>query len=113
VTGASSTSPPPTSTDLIAYLTDVPAAIEVELAARLKPRLRAILQQHREWAMTARTSAVIYICGDEDAYSRVERAAEHVGLTGSGYRIELLDTVIEHTRRAFDARKSRDRRAAA
>lgn len=44
-------------------------AIEVELAAKSKSRLDAILKLHLHWIVSGKATAVVYICGDEQGAS--------------------------------------------
>lgn len=90
--------------DLVAFLSDQAIPIEVELANKSKSRLDAILNLHANWIIARKSAALIYICGDEEGYRRVERAARRVGLLPNNglLRIELLDTIKTQTRTAFD-----------
>ncbi len=79
--------------DLVAFaVSGNPVAIEVELAAKSRSRLAAILGVHRRWSYSNNSRGVVYICGDEAAHSRIERAGKRAGLyLGDGFlRIELL-----------------------
>jgi hypothetical protein len=69
--------------------------IEVELASKSLPRLRAILALHATWVGAGKTPAVIYVCGDGDLAERVRREAGEVGLGSERktLRVELLSTV--------------------
>lgn len=88
----------------------VPVAIEVELAAKSKRRLHAILTMHQAWAIAGKTGGVIYMCGDQACADRIHRVAYHNGLIhrdGSGWlRIELLDTIKDQT--ITDAEQARE-----
>ena len=88
--------------------------IEVELANKSKPRLDAILGLHLAWIVAHKTDAVIYICGDEEGYRRIERAADRVGVpTSNGVlRIELLETIKAQTRAGFEAGRAQRKVAA-
>ena len=86
--------------DLIAFLDDDRAIpIEVELANKSKTRLDAILNLHVGWLVARKSNALIYICGDQEGYRRIERAAEKVGLvtTEGLLRLEMLDTIKDQT----------------
>lgn len=69
--------------------------IEVELASKSLPRLRAILGLHASWVAAGKTPAVIYICGDSNLADRVRHEAQGVGLAPERktLRVELLDTI--------------------
>jgi hypothetical protein len=81
--------------------------IEVELASKSLPRLRAILALHASWIAAGKTPAVIYICAEHDLADRVRREAAGVGLATERktLRVELLDT-IRHA--AIQARSHED-----
>lgn len=83
--------------DLIGFRRDLRIAIEVELAAKSRPRLDAILKLHWSWAVSGKTHGVIYICGDRQGARRIEQASGRIGLSGRDglLRIELLDTIKE------------------
>jgi hypothetical protein len=72
-----------------------PAAIEVELTRKSKPRLRAILGLHARWIATGRSGACVYVCGDAAMRELVISQAALAGLSleDGGLRIELLETI--------------------
>ena len=94
--------------DLIGVVREHRLPLEVELAPKSKPRLEAILSLHLAWFAAGKSDAVIYICGDEDGYRRIKRAAERVGLHNRDdfLRIELLATIKEETVAAFEAART-------
>lgn len=69
--------------------------IEVELAAKSRQRLRAILGLHATWITAGKARAVIYICATDTVADRVAHEARSVGLSSehTTLRIELLDTI--------------------
>jgi hypothetical protein len=72
--------------DLVAFLSDQAIPIEVELANKSKSRLDAILNLHANWIIARKSAALIYICGDEEGYRRVELPRAALGsfrITGS------------------------------
>ena len=81
--------------DLVGFLSDRAITIEVELAPKPKPRLDAILLRHLGWIVARKTYAVIYICGDQDGWRRIEKTGERIRLYRADrrFRIELLDTI--------------------
>jgi len=91
--------------DLVGFVSGNAVAVEVELAAKSKPRLDAILKLHIDWIFAGKTSRIVYICGDEEGCRRIERAGRRVGLypTSSHLRIELLDTIKAETVAAFES----------
>lgn len=58
---------------------------------------------------------VVYICGDEAAHSRIERAGKRAGLyLGDGFlRIELLDSIKEQARAEFERARAASEATAA
>jgi hypothetical protein len=102
--------------DLVAFaVSGNPVAIEVELAAKSRSRLAAILRVHRTWSYSNNSRGVVYICGDEAAHSRIERAGKRAGLyLGDGFlRIELLDTIKAQARAEFERTRASSDSAAA
>jgi len=101
--------------DLVAFVSDIAFAIEVELAAKSKPRLDAILKLHLAWYAARKTEGVIYICGDEEGCRRIERAGQRVGLyrADKNFRIETLDMIKAQTVDAFEAPRTRAESTAA
>ena len=102
--------------DLVAFaVSGNPVAIEVELAAKSRSRLAAILRVHRTWSYSNNSRGVVYICGDEAAHSRIERAGKRAGLyVGGGFlRIELLDTIKEQARAEFERARAASEATAA
>ena len=83
----------------MAFASGGAVAIEVELAPKSKPRLDAILELHRAWMIAGKTIGVIYVCGNDAARQRVDRAAERVGLDNSSERllIKLLHEIKNRT----------------
>jgi hypothetical protein len=83
--------------DLVGILpTGGHVALEVELAQKSVPRLKAIIFLHAKWRAAGATGGVIYICEDQDGCDRIRRIAEGTGLlatNGAGLRIELLATI--------------------
>lgn len=83
--------------DLVGFRLDGrPIAIEVELAPKSIERLRGILTRHVVWRYAGKSNGVHYVCGDEHARERVEKAAK----TGRTFRYDdlgltlmLLDTI--------------------
>ncbi len=87
--------------DLVGFLPDgKPVTIEVELVAKSRSRLGAILGVHRGWSYTKNSKGVVYICGDEAAQRRIERAGKRARLylEDAFLRIELRDTIKEQAR---------------
>jgi hypothetical protein len=83
--------------DLVGFRLDGrPIAIEVELAPKSIERLRGILNRHVVWRHAGKSNGVHYICGDEHARERIEKAAK-TGRTfrydDLGLRLMLLDTI--------------------
>jgi hypothetical protein len=102
--------------DLVVFaVSGNPVAIEVELAAKSRSRLAAILRVHRTWSYSNNSRGVVYICGDEAARSRIERAGRKAGLyLGDGFlRIELLNTIKEQARAAFERSRAASEATAA
>ena len=60
--------------------------IEVELASKSTPRLRAILALHASWVAAGKTAAVIYVCGTAKLARRIRREGSAVGLAASTRR---------------------------
>ncbi len=82
-------------------------AVEVELAPKSKQRLDAILRLHRDWFRGKKTNGIVYICANEEGRRRIQRAHERVDVTpGYRLRIELLGTIKEQTRAAFERARS-------
>jgi hypothetical protein len=101
--------------DLVAKREQARFAIEVELAAKSKSRLDAILELHLHWIISGKATAVVYICGDEEGRKRIERAGQRVGLypSSDSLQIHMLDTIEAQTVAAFEkARTGTERRAA-
>jgi hypothetical protein len=73
--------------DLVAFRADARLAIEVELAPKSKSRSDAIISPHLGWIIRGKTHAVVYVCGDQEACSQIERAAERAGLYSSSGRL--------------------------
>lgn len=94
--------------DLVGFMSDKAIVIEVELTAKSKTRLNAILRFHLNWILAGRTHGVIYVCRDEEGSRRIERAGKRVGLfTNTGdLRIALLDTIKEQTAVAFETQRT-------
>lgn len=69
--------------------------IEVELASKSTPRLRAILALHASWIAAGKTAAVIYVCGTQKLAQRIRREGSAVGLASEHktLRVELLQTI--------------------
>jgi hypothetical protein len=89
-------------------------AIEVELAAKSKPRLDSILRMHREWITAGKTNGLVYICGNEEGRRRIHRANGRVNVRpGFSLRIELLDTIKAQTRAEFERARAGGEAAAA
>lgn len=100
--------------DLVGLLDDGRIAVEVELAAKSKRRLDAILRLHRDWIRVTKTSSVVYVCGDEEGRRRIERANQRVDvIPGYRLRIELLDTIKAETVAQFEQRRAGSSAAAA
>jgi hypothetical protein len=89
-------------------------AIEVELAVKSRARLEAILNGHLAWVAARKIHAAIYICGDEHAFRRIDRAGDRVGLDRRRnlLRIELLDTIKTEALAAREVKRA-ERRASA
>lgn len=99
--------------DLVGVIGDQRIAIEVELAAKSKPRLDAILRLHRNWRSEKKTTGTVYICGDEEGQRRIQRADERVRVVpGYRLRVELLDTIKAQTRTEFERTRAGDAAAA-
>jgi hypothetical protein len=92
-----------------------PAAIEVELTRKSKPRLRAILDLHARWISTGRSGACVYVCGDAAMRELVTSQAALAGLRleDGGLRIELLETIKQLAIDAADETTARARVAEA
>jgi len=90
--------------DLVGFLSGMAIAVEVELATKSKARLDAILKLHLGWLIARKTSGLLYVCGDEEGFRRIERAGQRVGLYRSDphLRLELLDTIKAQTRAEFE-----------
>ena len=102
--------------DLVGFLPDgKPVTIEVELVAKSRSRLAAILGVHRGWSYTKNSRGVVYICGGEAAQRRIERAGKRAGLyLEDGFlRIELLDTIKEQARAEFERARAANEATAA
>ena len=102
--------------DLIGVVpTRRPAAIEVELRRKSKPRLRAILDLHARWIATGRSGACVYVCGDAAMRELVTSQAALAGLSleDGGLRIELLETIKQLAIAAADETTARARVAGA
>jgi hypothetical protein len=98
--------------DLIGVVpTRRPAAIEVELRRKSKPRLRAILDLHARWIATGRSGACVYVCGDAAMRELVTSQAALAGLRleDGGLRIELLETIKRLALAAADETTDRAR----
>jgi hypothetical protein len=89
-------------------------AVEVELAAKSKPRLDSILRMHRDWITTEKTNGLVYICGTEEGRRRIHRANGRVNvMPGFSLRIELLDTIKAQTHAEFERARAGGEAAAA
>jgi hypothetical protein len=101
--------------DLVGVLSNARIAIEVELAPKSKPRLDAILNLNLSWIICRKTNGVIYICGDHEACSRIEKAGRRVGLYPSSrqLRIETLDTIKAQTHAGYQQARTAGQAAAA
>ena len=100
--------------DLVGLLDDGRIAVEVELAAKSKSRLDAILRLHRGWLWDKKTTGIVYICGSEEGRRRVRRANQRVDvMPGYSLRIELLDTIKAETRAQFERARAGGEAAAA
>ena len=88
-----------------------PAAIEVELRRKSKPRLRAILNLHARWISAGRSGACVYVCGDAGMRELVASQAALAGLSleDGGLRIELLETIKQLAIAAADETAARPR----
>lgn len=89
--------------DFVGFVDEQRIAVEVELAAKSRPRLDSILRLHRAWISARKTTSLVYICGNEQGRRRIQRADERVNVI-SGYhlRIELVGTIKEQTRGEFE-----------
>lgn len=88
-------------------------AVEVELARKATPRLKAILDLHAVWHASGSSAGVIYVCGDRPARERIVTLAADRGLTrerGGGLRAELLDDVKRQAREAYDRARATEPR---
>lgn len=102
--------------DLVVFaVSGNPVPIEVELAAKSRSRLAAILRVHKAWSYSNNSRGVVYVCADPAAQSRIERAGRRVGLyLDDGFlRIELLDTIKEQARAEFERARAASAAAAA
>lgn len=100
--------------DLVGLLDDGRIAIEVELAAKSKQRLDAILRLHRVWLRDRKTTGIVYICGCEEGRRRIHRANQRVDvMPGYSLRIELLDTIKSQTRAEIERARAGGEAAAA
>jgi hypothetical protein len=100
--------------DLVGLLDDGRIAVEVELAAKSKRRLDAILRLHRAWLWDKKTTGIVYICGSEEGRRRVHRANQRVDvMPGYSLRIELLDTIKSQARAEFARARAGGEAAAA
>ena len=89
-------------------------AIEVELAAKSKPRLDSILRMHRDWITAGTTTGLVHICGNEEGRRRIQRANGRVDvMPGYSLRIELLDWINAQTRAEFESARAVGEAAAA
>ncbi len=100
--------------DLIVHLNERAIPVEVELASKSKARLHAILNLHLDWILGDKTSALVYICGDQESYRRIERNAAEIGLvtTRGVLRLELLDTIKAETLAHFNSSRTPETRPA-
>jgi hypothetical protein len=80
--------------------------IEVELQAKSKPRLRAILALYATWIAAGKTGAVIYVCGDEFLRGRVVAEGAELGLREESrtLRVELLEDIRREALQAWKGR---------
>jgi hypothetical protein len=89
-------------------------AIEVELAAKSRPRLDSILRMHRDWISAGKTNGLVYICGNEEGSRRIKRANGRVNvMPGYSLRIELLDWIKAQTRAEAERARTGGETAAA
>jgi hypothetical protein len=100
--------------DLVGIVDDHRIAIEVELAAKSKQRLDAILRLHRDWLRGEKTNGIVYICANEEGRRRIHRANERVDvMPGYRLRVELLGAIKDQTRAEFERARSGGEAAAA
>ncbi len=68
---------------------------EVELTEKSSARLQAVLKLHAAWVANGKSSAVIYICANNDISERVIAAGERAGLSvdRGTLRAELVSTI--------------------
>ncbi len=89
--------------DFVGIVDDRRIAIEVELAAKSRPRLDSILRLHRAWIAAGKTTSLVYVCGNEEGRRRIQRANERIDVvSGHRLRIELLASIKAQTQVAFD-----------
>jgi len=100
--------------DLVLFFSGEAIAIEVELVAKSRSRLDAILELHMQWIADGTIYGVIYICGDAEGCRRIGSAADRVGLSlgGRRLRIELLETIKGQTRTEFERSRATGEAAA-
>jgi hypothetical protein len=101
--------------DLVAQRETARFAIEVELAAKSKSRLDAILKPHLHWIISGKATAAVYVCGDDESRKRIERAGQRVGLypSSKSLQIRMLDTIKAQTIAAFETARTGSERTAA
>ncbi len=100
--------------DLVGLLDDGRIAVEVELAAKSKRRLDAIIRLHRAWLRDKKTTGIVYICGSEEGRRRIRRANQRADvMPGYSLGIELLDTIKAETRAEFERARAGGEAAAA
>jgi hypothetical protein len=85
-------------------------AVEVELARKSTPRLKAIVALHARWRQGGHSGGVIYVCADENVCERVRSigAARGLGIEkGGGLRVLTLADVRGEAIDAWTARTHR------
>jgi hypothetical protein len=69
--------------------------IEVELTEKSSARLQAVLKLHAGWVAAGKSSAVIYVCANNEISERVVGVGERAGLSveRGTLRAELVSTI--------------------
>jgi hypothetical protein len=96
--------------DLVADGSKGAVCCEVELAAKSRPRLDAILRVHEGWLITGQSSFVDYVCGDEQGVRRIQAAADRAApdlIERGRLCIYLLDSIKAAAIEEFEAVRAR------
>ena len=102
--------------DLVVFaVSGNPVPIEVELAAKSRSRLAAILRVHKARSYSNNSRGVVYVCADPRGAEpdRARRQASWAVPRRGFLRIELLDTIKEQARAEFERARAASAAAAA